>query len=77
MSDEQTGHEEEGREKRGSFAKGAPKSKMSIDDLERLKKVLGEHPLIKWAIYFAGFGGLMDGLHVLWKVVKFFAALPR
>jgi hypothetical protein len=55
----------------------APQPKSSsirVDEVERLtklyKSVFEDQPLIKWSIIAAGFGGLLDGLHVLWLVLK-------
>ncbi len=66
MSDEEKGHEE----KVGGYHYARP-TRVSIEDLEALKKLFAEHPLIRWAIYLAGFGGLMEGLHVLWQAARF------
>lgn len=49
-------------------------ARMNIDELERLtrlfKDIFAEQPLIKWSIYLAGFGGLLEGLHIIWLVIK-------
>jgi len=66
MSDEAKG---QGDKPRGFHPARA--TKLTLEDLEALKKLFAEHPMIRWAIYLAGFGGLMDGLHVIWEAVKF------
>ena len=66
MSDENKGQQE--KQSKG-FHPARP-TKLSVEDLQALKKLFAEHPLIRWAIYLAGFGGLMEGLHVLWQVIK-------
>ena len=53
------------------------RSKVYVDELKGLKEVFSEHPALKWAIYFAGFGGLMEGLRVLWDIGKFFWSLKH
>ena len=45
-------------------------TKLSLEDLQALKNLFAEHPRIKWAIYLAGFGGLLDGIHVLWEFIR-------
>jgi len=77
MSDEQKQPEEQKREGHGPAPKGPPRSKVYVDELRGLKEVFSEHPQLKWAIYFAGFGGLMEGLQVLWDIVKFFVNLSH
>lgn len=38
---------------------------------EWFKEFLGENPLVRWSIYLAGFGGLLEGAHILWLIAKF------
>ena len=61
-------NEQEGKSR--GFHPARP-TKLTVEDLQALKDLFAEHPRIKWAIYLAGFGGLMDGLHVLWKLIEF------
>ena len=50
-------------------------AKITVDEYERLarlfKDLFAEHPMIKWAIYLAGIGGLAETLHVIWLAFKF------
>jgi hypothetical protein len=54
--------------------RGYQPAKITIDDVERLsklfKELFAEQPLIKWAIYFAGIGGLCGALDFLWKLIQ-------
>lgn len=55
---------------------GRPRrSRVYIDELNLLKGVFSEHPALKWSIYFAGFGGLLEGLRILVDLVAFFLSL--
>lgn len=38
-----------------------------------IKDLLAENPLVKAAIIAAGIGGALEGLHILWLVVRFMA----
>lgn len=73
MPDEAKGQGEE--KGQGPYAGRPPRSRVYVDELERLKDLFSEHPRIKWAIYLAGFGGLMEGGRVLWDILKFLANL--
>jgi len=52
-------------------------AKITIDEYERLtklfKEIFAEQPLIKWAIYLAGLGGLCDTIRFIWSAFKHFS----
>jgi len=56
----------------GSFS---PPAKLTVDQYKELalffRDFLADKPVITWSIILAGIGGLLDGLHVAWLVLRY------
>jgi hypothetical protein len=48
---------------------------LSVEDVKSLgmffKELLAENPLVRYSIYAAGIGGALEGLHILWLMVRY------
>jgi hypothetical protein len=40
---------------------------------EFFKDFLAENPLVRYSIYAAGVGGLLEGFHILWLIARYLA----
>jgi hypothetical protein len=53
----------------------SPPAKLTVDQYKELalffRDFLADKPVIKWSIILAGFGGLLDGLHVAWLALRY------
>jgi len=38
---------------------------------EFFKNFLAENPLVRYSIYAAGIGGALEGLHILWLILRY------
>ena len=52
------------------FNPSSEPSKLTIDDVAKLKKVLSDSGLSKWII-MAGIGAVLESLHILWLAARF------
>ena len=52
-----------------------PPARMTIDEFKGIatffKQLLSDNPAIRISIIAAGIGGTLDGLHVLWLILRF------
>jgi len=54
-----------------STSANAPRpTKLTIEDIQNLKDLFADNPLIKWSIIVAGLGGALEGLHILWLFIQ-------
>ena len=56
----------------GSFS---PSAKLTFTQYKEIalffRDFLADKPLIKWSIISAGFGGLLEGLHIVWLALRY------
>ena len=60
-------------EGKGYRPAGRP-AKLTIDEFQQFghvfKELLAESPAIKWSVYAAGVGGLLETLHIVWLAAR-------
>ena len=54
-----------------STSVNAPRpTKLTIEDIQNLKGLFADNPLIKWSIIAAGVAGTLESIHILWLFVQ-------
>jgi hypothetical protein len=54
-----------------STSANAPRpTKLTIEDIQNLKDLFADNPLIKRSIIVAGLGGALEGLHIVWLFIQ-------
>ena len=58
-----------------STSANAPRpTRLTIEDIQNLKDLFADNPLIKWSIIAAGIASTLESIHILWLFIQWIFA---